>query len=61
MFEKVQAMLNHFLFTKRELAVYPEAMMHFLKGVPPTMMVQPFLFFVTIFLYGEFKHEVQRC
>lgn len=47
-------MLDHILYTRRELAVYPEAMMHFLKGVPPTMMVQVALFLVTGFLFYDY-------
>ncbi|MBS1174585.1 MAG: rcsC [Burkholderiaceae bacterium] len=47
-------MLNHILYTRRELAVHPEAMTHFLKGVPPTMMVQIFLILITGFLYYDY-------
>ena len=53
-------MLNHTLYTRRELAVYPEAMAHFLKGVPPTMMVQIFLFLITGFLYYDYVPHVLR-
>ena len=51
-------MLNHTLYTRRELAVYPEAMAHFLKGVPPTMMVQIFLFLITGFFYYNYVLHV---
>lgn len=50
---KEHTMLSHILYTRRELAVYPEAMMHFLKGASPTMMVQILLFLITGFLYYE--------
>lgn len=47
-------MLSHTLYTRRELAVYPEAMTHFLKGTPPTMVVQIFLFLITSVLYYDY-------